>query len=217
MRIFIGYDSTQAIAYDVLKFSITSHCPQAKIFPLRLSEIRTVFNFSREHDPLQSTEFTYTRFLIPYICDYKGLALFMDSDMLCLSNIGELFSLDMTNYALRVVKHVHNPTTLVKMTGKVQTVYPRKNWSSLMLMDCSKLTSWTKESVELNKPKWLHRFESIPDEQIGDIPQEWNELDTYGPDTKMIHYTEGGPWLPNYHNHQYGDVWFKYAKEYLYG
>ena len=95
--------------------------------------------------------------------------------------------------------------------------YPRKNWSSLMLMDCSKLRVWTKESVSHESGAWLHRFEPIPSEQIGDIDPNWNELDTYGPGTKVIHYTEGGPWLPNYNDHRFGDIWVQYAKEMLYG
>lgn len=212
-KIFIGYDSSQSIAYDVLRWSLI----YPNVYPLKLDEIRKVIGFQREHDPLQSTEFTYTRFLVPHLCDYEGIALFMDSDMLCFGDIKELLDLDMSKYALRVVKHNHTPKTKIKMTGKVQTEYPRKNWSSLMLMDCSKLKDWSKEAVETKPGSWLHRFEPIPDELIGDIPTEWNSLDVMDEKTKMIHYTEGGPWLPNYKNHPYADIWVKYAKEYLYG
>ena len=191
--------------------------PFQNIRPLRLQDLQTSIGFKREHDPLQSTEFTYTRFLVPYLCDYKGIALFMDSDMLCLGDINELFDLSMDEYAIRVVKHNHIPTTEIKMHGKKQTQYPRKNWSSLMLMDCAKLKCWTKESVETQSGSWLHRFEPIADDLIGDIPAEWNSLDIMDKSTKMIHYTEGGPWLPNYREHKHADIWVNYAKEFLYG
>lgn len=222
MRVFIGYDSTQQITYDVLAYSILRNFESAgseyslnKIIPLKLSQLE-LLGFQRPHDILQSTEFTYTRFLVPYLCDYKGLAIFMDSDMLCLGNLNELMNLDMTDYAIRVVKHEHKPTSTVKMTGKVQSAYPRKNWSSLMIMDCAKLTCWQKSDVEQKPGSWLHRFWPIPDNLIGDIPPEWNHLDEIHRDTKMVHYTEGGPWLPNYRNHIYGQPWFDTYKEMLY-
>ena len=139
----------------------------------------------------------------------------MDCDMLCLGDLNEVFELDLKPYALIVVKHDHRPSTTVKMDGKVQTSYPRKNWSSFMLLDCEKLTMWTQEAVETMPAKWLHRFEPIPDEQIGDIPNTWNVLDRFDDTTKLIHYTEGGPWFENYKDHPYGGPWLKYEKEFL--
>jgi hypothetical protein len=100
------------------------------------------------------------------------------------------------------------------MDGKIQTVYPRKNWSSFMLLHCEKLTCWSKENVERQPGKWLHRFEPIPDEFIGDIPRGWNVLDRYDENTKLIHYTEGGPWLKEYEDHPFGDIWFQQLEEY---
>lgn len=217
--IFIGYDSAQAVAYDVLYYSILKNSKGAGplgycIRPLRLSELVERHGFRRPLDPLQSTEFTYTRFLVPWLMGYKGIALFMDSDMLALGNVFELFDLDMSNYALRVVKHEHVPTETVKMGGKIQTAYPRKNWSSLMLMNCAKLGCWTKEAVETRSGAWLHRFEPIPDCEIGEIDGGiWNVLDRYDGRTRLIHYTAGGPWLPGFEDHPYGDVWLKYKFE----
>ena len=88
------------------------------------------------------------RFLVPHLCGYQGKAIFMDCDMLCLGDIKELDDLDMAPYALRVVKHDYRPTATTKMDGRAQTVYPSKNWSSLMLMNCARLQLWTKEVVE---------------------------------------------------------------------
>src|SRR5688500_2268248 len=160
-RVFIGSDSREDIAYQGLRYSNEQHASHAlDIRPLHIAE-RPFWR----HYPLASTEFTYTRFLVPSLGDYQGLAIFMDCDMVALADLNQLFDLDMSAFALRVVKHDYRPTSKVKMDGKVQTVYPRKNWSSFMLMDCAKLTLWTREAVETRPPSWLHRFEGIPDEK----------------------------------------------------
>jgi lipopolysaccharide biosynthesis glycosyltransferase len=215
-KVFIGYDSTNDIAYRILRYSIEKNWSKpVEISPIVLSELKKDHGFSRPHDPLASTEFTYTRFLAPYLCGFKGTALFMDNDMLCLSDINELFELDLKPYWLRLVKHDYKPTAARKLDGKIQTVYPRKNWSSLMLLNNEKLSCWSKEAVETRPASWLHRFEPVPDEKIGDIPFTWNVLDRYDETTKLIHYTGGGPWYEEYKDHPYGDVWLKYRDEYM--
>ena len=167
LRIFIGWDSREPECADVLRYSLEKHSSiPLDIRYLKLPEL----DFDRPWDPLQSTEFTYTRFLVPSLCDYQGKAVFMDCDMLCLGDIRELDELPMEDLALRVVKHDHRPTEKTKMDGKVQTVYPRKNWSSLMLMNCAELGLWRKRVVEMASGAYLHRFQEIPDEKIGEIP-----------------------------------------------
>lgn len=214
-KVFIGWDPREEIAYEVLKYSIEKNASTpVEIIPIKLGELEKSIGFKRTMDPLQSTQFTYTRFLVPYLCNYTGLAVFMDCDMLCLGDINEVFKLDMSEYWLRCVKHDHRPTNTVKMDGCVQTVYPRKNWSSFMLLNCQTLQVWTREAAETQSGRWLHRFEPIPDEKIGEIPNTWNVLDRYDKNTDLIHYTEGGPWFENYRNHPYGDVWLQYAEEY---
>lgn len=209
-KIFIGWDSRMAEVSDVLVHSLEKHSSKPlSIAHLKLSELP----LKRKFDPLASTEFTYSRFLVPFLCGYQGIALFMDNDMLCLSDINEVLDLDMRDYALRVVKHDYKPKATVKMDGKVQTVYPRKNWSSFMLMDCAKLQCWSQEAVETKSGAWLHRFEPIPDDLIGDIPFTWNVLDEIRPDTKLVHYTEGGPWFAEKADHPFGKIWFAYRDE----
>lgn len=213
-RIFIGFDTSQREAYHVLCHSLLKHASiPVTIYALVLSEFQAYTSWWRRHDPLQSTEFTYLRFAVPWLCDYKGTALFMDSDMLCRGDIAEIFGLSMGEYALRVVKHDHQPVNQFKMGDKVQTVYPRKNWSSMMLMDCSKLTLWGFDACNDWSGKQLHRFEGIPDEQIAELPLGWNVLDHYDEHTKLIHYTEGGPWLPGFEKHPFGDIWFEARQE----
>ena len=211
-RIYVGYDPTQDIAYEVLRYSLEKHATE----PIEVHKIDAdeLTDFNRPVDPLASTPFTYTRFLVPYLCDYQGIALFMDSDMVALGDISELFHLPMDGLALRVRQHEHYPEDKIKMGGKTQTSYPRKNWSSLMLMNCPELTAWTKEAVETQSGAWLHRFEPIPDEKIGDISEEWNVLDEMTGPTKLLHYTSGGPWLKGCEDAPHADVWHRYREEY---
>jgi hypothetical protein len=116
----------------------------------------------------------------------------------------------MSGLALRVVKHDYRPKATVKMDGCVQTVYPRKNWSSLMLMNCAELRLWSPEVVATQTGAYLHRFQDIPDDKIGALPDTWNTLDWMDERTRLIHYTEGGPWFETYKDHPYGRVWFEY-------
>lgn len=215
-KIFIGFDTKSEIAYHVLKYSLEKHSSiSLEIHPLVLKQLEKEIGFRCPGDPLATTEFAYSRFLVPYLCGYQGKAIFMDNDMICFSDIKELFDLDMSNYWIRVVKHNYHSNVETKLHGVKQTNYPRKNWSSLMVLNCEKLRCWTKEAVETKGGKWLHRFEPIPDEFIGEIPNTWNVLERYDETTKLIHYTEGGPWYDNHKDHPYGDIWFRYRNEYL--
>ena len=211
LRVFIGWDSREAECADILAYSIRKHASiPVDIRYLKLDELP----LDRPRDPLQSTEFTYSRFLVPYLCDYQGTAVFMDCDMVCLGDIRELAELDMTKLALRVVKHDYRPTAATKMDGAVQTVYPRKNWSSLMLMNCAELTLWTQAVVDTKSGKYLHRFEDIADDKIGEIPKTWNTLDWMDDQTKLIHYTSGGPWFEQCKDHPFGAAWLQARDEY---
>jgi lipopolysaccharide biosynthesis glycosyltransferase len=205
-KIFIGWDSRFPESADVLRHSLLEHASiPLDIRYLKLHEL----GLSRAPDPRASTEFTYSRFLVPHLCGFTGKAIFMDSDMLCFADIKELDDLDMDGLALRVVKQDHRPVNTVKMYGCEQSAYPRKNWSSLMVMNCERLTLWSKSVVGTQSGAFLHRFEGIPDEQIGEIPMAWNSLDRMDESTKMIHYTDGGPWLEAYRDHPHADVWYK--------
>jgi lipopolysaccharide biosynthesis glycosyltransferase len=206
LKIFIGWDPRFQEPADVLRHSLLEHSSiPLDIRCLKLHEL----GFDRPHDPRASTEFTYSRFLVPHLCGFEGKAIFMDSDMLCFADIKELDDLDMGDLALRVVKHDHRPVNTVKMYGCEQSAYPRKNWSSLMVMNCERLTLWSKEVVATQTGAFLHRFQGISDGHIGEIPAAWNSLDQMDETTKMIHYTNGGPWLEAYRDHPHADVWFR--------
>ena len=210
LKVFIGWDSRFPEPADVLTHSLQKHASiPIDIHYLKLDEL----GLDRTHDPLASTEFTYSRFLVPHLCGFKGKAIFMDNDMLCFGDVKELDELDMTGIALRVVKHDYQPSNTIKMYGAQQTSYPRKNWSSLMIMNCEALGIWTKQVVETQSGAYLHRFQDVPDEQIGEIPMTWNTLDWMDDRTKLIHYTNGGPWFKDYENHPHAQVWYEARDE----
>ena len=136
-RIFIGWDGREPEAYDVARFSLERRATiPVEITPIKLDDLRARGLYGRGEDPLASTEFTYSRFLTPFLADFQGWALFCDCDFLWLADVAELFEFADATKALHCVQHDYRPTETTKMDGQVQTVYPRKNWSSLMLFNC---------------------------------------------------------------------------------
>ncbi len=209
--IFIGYDSKVKIAYHVLAESIlrNSSTP-VTISPINLNNLKNIY--TRKQDPLASTEFSFSRFLVPHLMNYNGWAIFMDSDMVMLSDITKLWNLKNEKYALQVCKHDYTPNSKNKFLGNNQTIYAKKNWSSLMLMDCSKCKRLTPEYVNTRSGLELHQFKWLNENLIGSIPLEWNWLVgeyPYKKEVHNIHFTEGGPYFKDYKNTEYADEWFK--------
>ena len=202
MKVFVGYDPREDIAYQVCKHSIKSRQPEADIRPLIQKELRDAGWYTRPVDKLASTEFTFTRFLVPELTNFNGWALFMDCDMILTADIKELFDQADDQYAVMCVQHDYTPKEGMKMDGQKQTIYPRKNWSSVMLFNCgheanSKLTMDLVNSPEVNGA-YLHRFSWLNDFEIGKLHHTWNYLVgvyDYIDTPKLIHYTEGGPWF----------------------
>lgn len=218
IKIFVGYDPREDIAYQVCKHSIISRNKNAVVRPLIQKELRDAGWYLRPVDKLASTEFTFTRFLVPELCGFKGWALFMDCDMILQTDISELFALADDKYAVMCVQHDYSPKEETKMDGQKQTLYPRKNWSSVMLFNCEhpsnkKLTIDLVNNTEINGA-YLHRFSWLKDEEIGKLNCEWNWLVNWycEPEDgkpKLIHYTEGGPWFENYRHCEYHQEWKK--------
>ena len=142
--IFIGYDPRERAATNVLIDSLYQHSsvPLA-ITPLVTPQLEQQGLFRRERDPKQSTAFSFTRFLVPYLMGYQGWALFMDCDMLCRGDITQLWDQRDDRYAAMCVQHEHVPGETVKFLGEVQSSYTKKNWSSLMLLNCSRYLALT--------------------------------------------------------------------------
>jgi hypothetical protein len=178
-----------------------------------LSQLRKVFQ--RERNPLQSTDFSFTRFLVPYLCGYEGWAIFADCDILCLDNIANLWALRDDRYAVMCVHHDHRPQEDTKFLGEKQTQYEKKNWSSVMLLNNAKCRALTPEYVNTRSGLELHRFHWLGDDAlIGQIPMRWNHLVGYNPDLPaedlgILHYTEGGPYFEAYKDCSYASLWRK--------
>lgn len=229
LNIYIGYDTTndgQLLAYEICKKSIlqnTKHSQQINVSPLIKSDLEEQGFFNRPNDQLAATEFTYTRFLAPFLNDFKGVCLFCDSDFVWECDIYEALSpyideMLRENKAVYCVQHNYVPAEEKKMDGRIQTVYPRKNWTSLLLFNCDHedTKNLTLENVNNKTPAWLHRLAWCKDENIGSLPHTFNYLvGTYHDleNPKAIHYTDGGPWHYLYRDTEFAANWLKYLDD----
>jgi lipopolysaccharide biosynthesis glycosyltransferase len=218
LRVFVGYDSREDIAYQVCKASILEHTPGAEVYPLRLDDLRERGLYWRQADPLSSTEFSFSRFLVPALTNYRGRALFMDCDFLVRKDLTTLLEYSNPDIAVWVVKHDYKPTALTKMDGQAQRVYPRKNWSSFMWFNCEHpmVSGLTPQMVNEETGMYLHRFMWCRDRDIGALPETYNYLEGWHtrsqvPDPTCVHFTEGGPWFDGYQNVEYAHEWNQIA------
>tara|TARA_B100000900_G_C20575928_1_gene715317 strand:+ start:1425 stop:2111 length:687 start_codon:yes stop_codon:yes gene_type:complete len=218
VKVFVGYDTREDIAYQVCEYQIRKVTPHAEVAPLILKDLRQSGLYWREEDKLGSTEFTFSRFLIPEMTNFKGWALFCDCDILFVEDLNQIFEQAKEEYAVMCVQHDYTPKPGVKMDGKEQTIYPRKNWSSLVLWNCGHPSNQVVNKEFVNDPdttgKVLHRFSWLKDEEIGSISHEWNWLVGWYKEPEDgkpsgIHYTEGGPWFKDYRNCDYNEPWKK--------
>ena len=210
INIFIGYDPREAVAFGVLAHSIHARSSQpVSITPLMLSQLKHIY--TRERHPLQSTDFSFTRFLVPYLSGHTGWSLFMDCDMLVLDDIAKLWALRDERYAVQVVKHNHVPKEDTKFLGATQTKYEKKNWSSVILFNNAKCRALIPEYVNTATGLELHQFKWLGnDDLIGEIPHRWNHLvgyDAPNPDVSLVHYTIGGPYFDEYRDCEHADIW----------
>lgn len=222
-NIYIGFDTKEAIASEVCEFSIVKNSTKKyNINHIKINEMKKRKIYKRKVDLLGSTEFTFTRFLVPYLNDYEGWAIFCDSDFLWLEDIKNLFSICDNKFAVMCVHHDYSPIKKIKKLGSSQEMYPRKNWSSLILWNCSHPSNRIVNPDLVNKQsgKFMHRFGWLNDNEIGRVNHEWNWLvGWYDEKTdgkpKALHFTEGGPWLGSpYDKSHYSDIWRNYYTEY---
>lgn len=216
-NIFIGYDSNEDEAYKVCRFSLEYFSGKTiKITPLKKCELIKRGIYNNAELGVCSTEFAFTRFLVPYLSNYSGISIFIDCDFIFLNNINSVLNF-LTDKALYVVKHNYTPKAGTKMEGKPQTIFPRKNWSSFMLFDCSheSLKILTPDLVNKSSGEFLHRFMWLPDNLIGDLPAKYNFLVGYYDKNIApigVHFTDGGPWLQSYKNVEFSDKYFELKK-----
>lgn len=219
LRIFVGWDSREDIAYQVCKRSIENHTSvPVDIRPIKQFELRGQGVYTRQRDQLSSTEFSFTRFLTPYLAGYTGWAVFVDCDFLFRGDIAGLLDYADGAKACFVVKHDYWPTETVKMDNQPQHCYPRKNWSSFMFINCAhpQVKTLTPSVVNAQTGMYLHRFEWLEDEVIGSLPNAWNYLEGWHtkddcPNPLAVHFTRGGPWFVDYKNVEYANEWNRVA------
>lgn len=226
LDVFIGYDAREAQAYRVAEFTLRDKTAAAlHVVPIKHKAMRAAGLFDRpwktdktgqtydERDGKPfSTDFAFTRFLVPRLNDYRGWAVFMDCDVMVMADIAELFALADEKYAVMVVQHNHQPDNKIKMDDRIQSRYFRKNWSSVILWNCAhpQNRKLDVETVNSWPGQWLHAFSWLKDSEIGPLPREWNVLvgHTKGVrEPKIVHFTDGGPWFDHMQDVPYGGTW----------
>lgn len=218
IRIFIGFDARETVAFHVLAHSIQARASQpVAITPIVLAHLKP--QFDRPRDALQSTDFSFSRFMTPFLSDYQGWSLFMDCDMLLRADMAELFALRDERYAVMCVKHNHVPLEEVKFLDAKQTKYGKKNWSSVMLFNNARCQALTPAYVNSASGLELHQFKWLGDDAlIGALPARWNHLvgvDPYRDDAANVHFTIGGPYFAEYRDCDYAREWFAARDEML--
>jgi hypothetical protein len=212
LSVYIGFDPKESVAFHTLAHSILRRASiPVSIAPVMQSQLKGVY--TRARGPTESTEFSLTRFLVPALAGFRGWSVFMDCDMLCRVDIAGLAAEieRQADKAVVVCRHDYVPKTERKFLGQVQTKYPRKNWSSLMLFNNELCRALTPDYVNAASGLELHRFAWTEDRLIGDLPLEWNWLvGEYqrNPAAKIVHFTLGGPYFDDYRDCDYASEWF---------
>ncbi len=213
IKIFIGYDRHERVAYSVAAHSILKRASQpVSIIPLYKHNL--IDKMWRQRHALQSTDFSFSRFLTPYLSDFEGISIFMDCDVVCMADIYELLKLAQSNQkkAIWCVKHDYTPKTERKFLNQHQSVYQKKNWSSVMVFRNSLCTRLTPSYVNIASGLDLHQFRWLEDDNlIGELPKEWNWLiGEYekNDNAKLYHYTLGTPCFPDYKECNHSKIWW---------
>lgn len=206
LRLFIGFDSHETVAFHVAAFS----------FMRRSSVPVSITGLRREQLPITreqegSTEFTFTRFLVPWLCGFEGMAVFTDCDVLCRVDIADIVNGIADHHAVSVVKHDYTPKQEAKFRGQEQTAYKRKNWSSVMVFNNPLCVVLTPDYVNRATGLELHQFKWLRDWQIGALEKSWNHLvGEYAPNpnARIAHFTLGTPCFAKYRECEFAREWF---------
>jgi hypothetical protein len=211
ITIVVGFDQREAIAYHTFCQSILEKSTiPVQFVPLAINSLL----FYNEKHSDGSNKFIYSRFLTPFLCDFKGFAVYADGDMICNTDISELANLFDTSKAVQLVKHNYKTKRSIKYFGNKNQNYPRKNWSSLVVFNCQHPANrvLTPKFIQEHDGTFLHRFQWLQDDEIGELDSTWNYLAIeYKPrkDAKLIHYTLGTPCLIDFKDAEMSEIWWK--------
>ena len=213
--IFIGFDPREEIAFDVLAYSIRAKSSRpVSIEPIALDRLKGVL--TRPRDPKQSTDFSFSRFLTPYLSGFEGWSLYADCDMLFFDDVAKLWALRDERFAVMAVKHDYESKVVTKHFSSRQTRYEKKNWSSLMLFNNALCLALMPDYVNTASGLELHQFKWLENKElVGDLPLRWNYLVgeyPFDPDVSNIHFTNGGPYLDECRTCDYAADWFTAEK-----
>ena len=216
VKIFIGYDPKEAIAFHTLTQSIINRTTiPFEIVPLCLSNLPM---YKREIDTRQSNEFSFTRFLVPYLSEYKGVSIYFDCDMMLRTDIAEVLQ-EVDDKPVYLVKHNYTSKSKYKYLGTKQYNYPRKNWSSFVVWNCGHKSNKivTDSFVNTASAAELHQFKFLKDNEIGELDVRWNwlvgEYNNAPKDVKNVHWTLGGPYFEKYKNVEFANEWTTMLKK----
>jgi lipopolysaccharide biosynthesis glycosyltransferase len=211
IRIFIGYDPREPVAFHACVSSITRHASMPfSVTPLALNNLTGYKELHQDG----SNQFIYSRFLVPALCDFQGWALYIDGDMIVTGDIAELWDMRDPLKAVQVVQHDYKTKAAKKYLGAKNEDYPRKNWSSVILWNCGhhQNRKLTVDHVQHATGAQLHRFQHLEDRFIGELPKEWNwlvgEYDK-NPQAKLLHYTLGTPCFEEYAGCDHAEEWYQ--------
>ena len=211
IQIFAGYDPNEAAGYSTFCHSVLTRASE----PVSITPIaRNTFSWwKRQGENDGSTEFSFARFLIPYLMGYRGHAIFMDgADMLCLGDVAELWKMRSHRHSVQCVQHAPYEPLKTKMWNQENRAYPKKNWSSVMILNCEShhAHKLTPELVATAPGAYLHQFDWAEEDRIGILPPEWNCLVQHHPidHAKILHFTNG---LPDIHPSNTGadKLWYE--------
>lgn len=212
--VYVGYDPREAAAYHVFCQSVIERASQPVTFiPLHKPMLN---GFDGQKDGTNA--FIYSRFLVPYLQNYLGWAIFCDGDMVVTDDIAKLWALKEEQYfniAARVVKHDYRTKHARKYIGTPMESdnldYPQKNWSSVILWNCGHHANriLTPEFVSESPGSILHRFAWLRPEQVGELPPKWNRLvgEQDVSDAALLHYTLGVPGFKHYADCDSAEHW----------
>ena len=209
ISIVVGFDQKEAVAYHVFCQSILDKASLPCEF-LPLAE-NTLSEYKETHKD-GSNKFIYSRFLTPYLKKFSGWAIFADGDMICNTDIKELWEKRDPTKAVQVVKHDYKTKRNIKYLGNKNEDYPRKNWSSLILWNCEhpKNRVLTPQFIQSKQGSYLHRFSWLHDDDIGELDKHWNWLAIEYPvseTAKLIHYTLGTPCFLEFRDTEMSEKW----------
>lgn len=206
LRVFLGFDRHETVAFHVAGFSFM----RRSSIPVSITGLRREqLPVARQHEG--STEFTFSRFLVPWLCGYQGAALYVDCDVLCRVDVADVFNGIADHHAVAVVKHDYTPKHERKFRGQEQAAYQRKNWSSVMVFNNALCRQLTPEYVNAASGLDLHQLRWLPDVAIGALDRSWNHLvGEYAPNpnARIAHFTLGTPCFAKYRNCEFAKEWF---------